>query len=458
MPKTSLLPYQRRAVREVEGFDMRALICMDPGLGKTIVSLSSLARNREIAMPAVVVCPAVAKYVWESEAKQHCGWPVTICEGMEPPKQGLQDTSGLVVINYDILKGWVRYLRDLNPQTIIFDECQNLVNRQRQRTRAARALAATVPCVFALSGTPLMNRPAELWPVLNILRPDLYPAFWPFAHRYCAPKRRPWGWEYKGAARLDELNAELRQNLMLRYRKSEVLKELPPKFRATVACPLTGDARAEYRKASTDFMSWLRQQDAIAAAGASRAPAMTMIGHLLQLVARLKFPLVVNWANQFLIDKPGEKLILFGYHRKMIEALQRRVKAKSVVIYGGVTGRARQAAIQQFQTDKRTRVAINQLQAGGVAATMTAATNVAFTQLWWRPGDFVQAGDRIHRIGQTQTTYEHWLICPGTIEEKLCKVLEEKQAVLSAVLDGGSQDTDLDVYTRLMLKIRDEGL
>lgn len=457
MAKTTLFPYQRETVRKFEAFGGRALGALDPGLGKTICTLSYLARNWRETLPVVIVCPAAVKFTWEDEAVKHAGRRVVICESRTPPTDsGFGHGAEIYVINYDIIAYWVPYFRSLGIQTLVLDECQNLINRTAKRTKAVRRLASNVEHVIALSATPLMNRPSELWVILNILRPDLFPSFSTYAWEYCEPYYGKWGWEYKGATNLDQLHAILTKNLMVRYRKSDVLKDLPSKMRAVVPCELDKAGKAEYRKARDDFYTWLTQQDPGKLTSAKRAGAMGKVGYLLRLVARLKLRSVVNWANDFLANS-DEKLVLFAYHTKMIEALQRRVKAKSVVISGAVTGRARSAAVEQFSKDPRTRLSINQLQAGGVGLNgFTVAATLGFSELWWRPGDFLQAADRLHRIGQVSTVWENWLVARGTIEERLCKVLQEKQSSLSAALDGGDTQHDIDVFDLLLKEVEKE--
>lgn len=457
MAKTTLFPYQRETVRKFEKFEGRALGALDPGLGKTICTLSYVARNWRQTLPVLIVCPAGVKYTWEDEATKHAGRRVVICESRTPPADsGFGHGAEIYVINYEILPYWVRYFQTIGINTVIIDECQNLINRATKRTKAVKKLAANVEHVIALSATPLMNRPSELWPILNILRPDIWPSFSTFAWEYCEPKMGRWGWEYKGATNLDKLHKELTDNVMVRYRKADVLKDLPSKMRAVIPCELDREGKAEYRKARDDFYMWLMQQDPGKVTSAKRAGAMGKVGYLLRLVARLKLRSVVTWANDFLANT-DEKLVLFAYHTKMIEALQRRCKAKSVVISGAVTGRARAAAVEQFSKDPRTRLSINQLQAGGVGLNgFTVAATLGFSELWWRPGDFLQAADRLHRIGQVSTVFENWLVAHGTIEERLCKVLQEKQGSLSAALDGGETQHDIDVFDLLLTELEQE--
>lgn len=459
MARTALLGYQRETVRRTEAFNGRALIAHDPGLGKTICVLSWLARNRDIALPCLVVCPAAVKTGWRHEAITHAGRRVFICETTEPPdEQGFSPGAEIYVINYDILRYWVSWFRKIGLQTIVFDECQALANRKSKRTRAARTLSRGIPHVLMTSGTPLLNRPVELWPALNILYPEQFGGFTEFAHEFCKPEKKQWGWVFNGAENLDVLHQRLTETCLIRYRKADVLKDLPPKTRHIIPMELDETSRKEYNHANSEFLIWLTQIDPGKAMSAARAPAMAKVGYLLRLIAKLKMRSVVRWANTFLRDYPDEKIVLFAYHREAIRVLQKWVKAKSVIISGSVTGRKREASREQFMKDRATRVSINQLQAGGVGLNgYTVACHMAFCETWWRPGDFRQAADRLHRIGQFRPVTENWLIVPNTIEERLCEVLQQKQGTLSAVLDGDPLRERLDVFDKLLASYRGIG-
>lgn len=441
-------PYQKEVVYDIEDFNGRSLCSLDMGLGKTLISLWLLKRERIDSFPAIVVCPASIKYQWEREAIR-VGIRPTVLEGQKAFKEGRKmDVPRLTIINYDILRFWLPVLLKRKFKTIIFDECQYLLNRRSQRTKACTALGRVAKHVIALSGTPLVNRPAELWPTLHILRPDIYSSFWSFAQRFCKPRRTPWGWSYDGASNLDILHSTLRRTCMVRRLKTEVLKDLPEKMRCVV--PVEISDRKEYELARDDFMGWLKQRQADRVVSASRAQQLTQIGYLLRLCAKLKFRAVAEWCNKFL-DETDEKLVIFAVHTKMIEALNRRVEGnRHVIVDGSVTGRDRKIAVDQFQRDPRTRVFIGNIKAAGVGLNLTAANTVAFAELYWRPGDHTQAEDRCHRIGTVKTVWAYYLTAANTIEEKLAKIIQEKQQVIRTVLDGGVQDEDLNIFDQLI--------
>ncbi len=447
MGKIELMPFQRECLREVEWFGGRCLIAMEMGTGKTLVALEHLRRHPE-SLPAVVICPASVKYHWEREALRIGFRRPLVLEGRNTSgTDGSPLVPVLAIVNYDVLRDWLPVLKRWRPKTVVLDECHYLQSGRTRRTKAATELCKGIPGVLALSGTPLLNRPIELYPVLHLLRPKVWSSRWWFVQKYCNPRWTPWGWNYKGATNADELHESLSREVMVRRLKSDVLSELPPKLREVIPVP-TSDPD-EYRRADLDFAAWLHRQDPAKAKRSLKAEAMVKVGYLLRLAARLKLPAAVEWINDFL-DGGDEKLVVFARHRAMIDGLRQGCRAKSVTVDGAVTGRKRAAMVDAFQTDSGVRLLLGNIQAAGVGITLTAACHVAFAEMAWRPGDHTQAEDRCHRIGTTRTVWSHYLVARGTVEEKLCGIVQQKQETLSAVLDGGRVEGDLDVLDLLL--------
>lgn len=437
--------YQIKAVRAAHKFSGRCLMALDMGLGKSLVSLLYAQRHLHLR-PIVVICPATLKWNWEHEAVKHVQMRADILSGRKPPRGGFKPRHRLIIINYDILKDWVKYLLKLKPQLVVIDECSALGNRQSKRSRAVKVLCRDVPHVLALSGTPLTNRPAELWPTLNILRPDLYPSFFPFGFLYCGAKKNHWGWEFKGATRLKRLHNNLLEQVMVRERKEDVLKELPSKRRVVLPFEISRD---EYSRALHGFLSWMADRNPSKLRTAERAEGLVKLGYLRRLAAKLKLPQVIEWVDSFMKEEDG-KLVLFAIHRKIIARLQKRYKGICVVVDGSVKGRHRQLAVEQFQTKNATRLFIGNVKAAGVGLTLTAANTVAIAELGWTPGEMTQAEDRTHRIGQKKSVTVYYLIAKDTIEEDLLKLITKKQKILNAVVDGKGKGDNLNLFDKLV--------
>lgn len=448
---TTPYPYQLEGVEVLERFKGRSLLADEMGLGKSFETLLYMQRNPDV-LPAVIVCPASLKYNWEREATIHIGRRAVVLEGTKPSRGGFHQRHGIIVLNYDILHAWVDVLEKLKPQLIIFDECQYLSSPGARRTKAARLLSRSIPHVLGLSGTPLTNRPAELWSVLNMIRPDLYPSFYPYAHRYCGPKRTPWGTEYKGATNLGELHTNLKRDLMVRRLKADVLKDLPEKQRSIV--PVVVQDYDEYAQAQKDYLSWIGKRIPSKLAGAERTEQLSKLNGMKQLAGRLKLPATIEWIDSFLEGSEG-KLIVFAVHRALVKDLYERFQPTAVMVNGSVTGYKRQLAVDKFQKDRKTRLFIGNIQAAGKGLTLTAASTVVFAEYGWTPAEHLQAEDRIHRIGQKKVSDCYYLTAKGTLEEWLVDYIQRKQKTLNAVLDDGEgEDMEFvaDKLTRHLLR------
>jgi len=443
---TKAFPYQLKGVRKIAHFHGRALLADEMGLGKTFQSLMWSVENPN-SLPGVIICPASLKWNWQREAAHHFGIRADVLEGTKPNIRRFKyHQPDFVIINYDILEPWFDILMRIAPDLVILDEVQAIKSLTAKRTKLTHALCQGVPNIIALSGTPLTNRPAELYSILHLLRPDLYPNFWPFAHRHCQPRKTRWGWQFKGAVRLKELHTNLTRTLMIRRLKADVMEDLPSK--TITVTPLTIERRQEYRQARDNFINWLKKQSVRKAKRASNAQKLVQIGYLKRLAAELKLKASIQWIDDFL-ESSDEKLIVFGVHHHILKPIYQKYKRWSVLITGETAGRKRQIAVDKFQHDRETRLLIGNVQAAGVGLNMTASAYQCFVELPWTPAEMLQCIDRCHRIGQQRGVNIYLLIGRGTIEEKLWKILETKWSVLTQTLDGIESSSTEDIINLL---------
>ena len=428
--KKTLYPFQKKGVAFIEAKDGRALIGDEMGLGKTAQALAWLQLHPEIR-PVVIVVPASLKLNWAKEITMWMSSPglVQILNGTTPSKL----IGNIIIINYDILPNWIGALLHIKPKVLIIDEVHYVKNNGAKRTKAIKKLGKGIPHVIALSGTPIVNRPVEIYNAVKLIDSSVLPSFWEYGQKYCGAKHNGFGWDFSGATNTEELHEVLTHTLMIRRKKVDVLPDLPEKVRAFI--PMELDNQSLYNKAEDDFISFVKDRKGKAAAErASNAQALAEIEGLKQLAVQGKLKQCIIWIQDFLaLD---EKLVIFAVHKFVIDALMKAFPEVSVKVDGSVTGLGRQKAVDEFQSNPNMRLFIGNVKAAGVGITLTAASNVAFLELPWTPGEVSQAEDRTHRIGQKDSVTIHYLLAAGTIEEKVAKLIDKKRKVLDAVLDG----------------------
>jgi len=373
----NLYNYQIDTVRRITRFKGKSLLALDMGLGKTVLSLEWINRNKQIARPCLVVCPASLKYNWEREGLVHFNWTSRVLDGKKAYLNHVLNRK-LVIINYDILKEWVECIIQAKFQTIIFDECQYLCNPNSQRSLAAKQISEGVPHILGLSGTPLTNKPSELWSILNIIRPDLYPSFFKFKMRYCDPKKAAWGWNFSGSSNLDELNKRLLNEVMIRKRKSDVLQDLPEKVRNVVILEIKD--KKQYNYALKDFIKWMQETNPDKVEGAVKAEGLVKIGYLKRLAAELKLSVAFEWLDSFL-EQNDEKIIIFAIHKKIITEIHKKYRKISVVVDGSLSSKEKHRNFEAFVKDKKLKILIGNIKSAGVGWSAKGISNVGFFEM-----------------------------------------------------------------------------
>lgn len=452
---TVLRRYQLEGVAALSRFGGRALLGDDPGLGKSLQALWWTKENN--AWPAVVVCPASLKWNWDHEAKKHLGMHTEVLETTRPRKGMLSRSCRLFIINYDILGPWIKFLHEQKPKLVVLDESHYVSPTATQRTRWVNTLCDGIPHLLCLTGTPITNRPLDLWPSLNLLQPKKWPSITAYGHAFCGPKKEYGRWNFRGASNLDVLHRRLVRNCLVRRLKEDVLTELPAKQRCVV--PLGVTDLDEYVEAAHRFRKWLGRYYHGGKKGRHRAEALVRAGKLKLLAARLKLPAVLEWVDNFL-EGTNEKLLVFAVHHKVLNALRERYPKLSVLVHGGITGRFRQVAFDDFNRKPKLRLFLGQIKAAGVGWNCNSASTTVFAELAWAPGTHTQAEDRCHGLNRGVEgvhSSAHYLIAKGTMEEKLCELLQRKMTIIERVVDGRKDGvTDLNVFDLLMKSLEGE--
>jgi SNF2 family DNA or RNA helicase len=464
--KTDLYPFQIEGVKSALRRN-RILIADEMGLGKTPQALAFLQARKDLR-PAVIVCPASLKLNWIQEINKFLGDTpeniTSILSGKKP--ESVSAATPIQIINYDVLDAWLPVLK---PKVVIGDEAHYIKNGKSARSKAFKKLCRGAEMVMLLTGTPVMNRPIELFYLVNMLAPHEFSDYISFGKRYCAGHEKQivirggdkkMIWDFSGQSNLQELNTKLKRSVMIRRLKKDVLDDLPPLRYASVPVELSNPEA--YLEAERNFIRWLRGEitegtySSEKLVAARKAQAMTKIEYLKQIAAMGKLDAAIEWVKDFL--ESGEKLVLFVHHRSVGNAIVNAFPG-CAVLSGATKEKDRMPNVNRFQTNPECRLFVGSIQAAGVGLTLTAASNVAVLEYPWRPADMIQAVSRCHRIGQKSSVTAWCLVAKvegtETIDEKILKTLRDKVSMVDAIVDG-TADTDKgildDVLDDLMQK------
>jgi len=455
------LPFQRAGI--AYALDRpNVLIADEMGLGKTIQAIGVHNADPTIKK-TIVICPASLRLNWQREFSKWATRPVTVAVVQGGKATDFpQSEFDVLVINYDVVKKHRERIDAHSWDLLIVDEAHYLKNGKAARTKAvlgSKTKTATTAGIKAgrrvfLSGTPLVNRPVELWSLVEALDPeDLGKSFFGFAKRYCNAHQGRWGWDFTGASNLSELQRRLRERLMVRRLKSEVLTELPAKRRQILEIPANGATsavRAE-REAAQRHEEVLHELQAMAElAKASENPedyenavrrlreglgvAFTELSKARHAVALAKVPHVVEHLRSALEEGP---VVVFAHHKDVVAAIAEEFEG-SVTITGSTKLEDRQAAVDAFQGGQA-NLFVGNLQAAGVGITLVRSSHVVFAELDWVPGNLSQAEDRCHRIGQDQSVLVQHLVLQDSLDARMAQTVIEKQQVIDRALDHDVQ-------------------
>lgn len=424
------------------------LIADEMGLGKTIQALGYINARPEIRR-VLVICPKTVKLNWRNECRK---WLVRKFSIGAFPECKKLDGIDITIVNHDNLK---KLPPEMTWDLMVRDEAHADKNPKTARSKAVKALRKRCTNVLALTGTPILNKPVELFPLLSLVCPEVWDppglkgqeyvgpgeggGFFKFAKRYCNAHKEYYGrksfWNFNGASNLPELQEKLRASCMVRRLKKDVLTELPAKRRQTIALKLEDaeDLLAEERRLfDTGILEDGDEWQTLARAKAKLA--FEDISRTRRELALKKVPAVLEHVIEAL--ETSEKIVLFAHHHEVIDAL---TEGLAEFLPARIDGRtptdSRNEAVQRFQNDPTCRVIIGSIGAMGVGLTLTAASHVIFAELDWVPAMVSQAEDRCHRIGQRNAVFVQHLVIEGSLDSRMVELLIQKQEIADLALD-----------------------
>jgi SNF2 family DNA or RNA helicase len=418
-----------------------ALLADDMGLGK---SAQALRAARAFRGKTLVVCVSYARDNWAGREEElgkksevEKWWPdgfknSLILSGTKPSLiPVISQETQIVIIHYDILHAWVDALIAWGVRTIILDECQFCQSETSRRSKAARVIARTCAVRIGLSGTPMENRPRNLWNICDILSEGRFGEnFFRYGVVFCNGHKEQITldkviWDFKGSSNEDELRHRLKF-FMLRRTKVDVAAELPAMTRTIVNI----DVGRKYQFQVTPVI----------------AKSKKAMRRILNVAADGKLKEAVTLIRDY---AEGRKVVVFTHRRRIAEYVVEAMtgyKVNASFIHGGVTQPKRLAIVKDAIRCKTDHVLAATINSMGTSIDLSYASVCVFLELTWEPSKLAQAESRLHRFGQKLPVLTVYIIARGTADELILHKVISKlglQSDLGMGLSNGLQE-DLD--------------
>lgn len=419
--------------------------------GKTIQSL--VLANEWQANRVLIVCPDKLKLNWKNEAET---WltKTTLTRGIANSKHF--PATDVVIINYESVKKQRKAIDARNWDLLICDEAQALKNAKAQRTGAVLGTPKTKGIQASrsifLTGTPIMNRPEELWTIAHHCAPDDFYSWWEYVHRYCDAKEesiyikinrtmtRKSVLNTRGASNTEELGKKLRSLFMVRRLKKDVEKDLPEKVNQVIEI----EPEDKYITKTINKSNEWKQAHAVeyenfingSAESLPNTPAFAEFSTLRKTLAFSK----VDWTIDFLmlLLESVSKIVVFAHHTNALLSLGTNFPDNSVVVTGSLKPDIAHHHVVRFQEDPSCNLFFGSMLATGTGITLTAASHMVFVEQPLRPSDLEQCIDRCHRIGATanKLLIQH-LVYANSLDSLIMQMNRRKQQVARSILDVG---------------------
>ena len=451
-----LLNFQKMGLDFLLKSSGNALLADDMGLGKTVQTLAYIASEKQ-SLPALIVAPLVTLTNWQREIERFMKKKsrngrivendVPTITSIRSGKRGEISNHDFYIINYELLHKSHADLAKLKIKTLVCDEVQHLRSKTTQKYKAVKTLASVKSIKYrvGLSGTPIYNHGSEIWPIVDILKPGLLGSFKEFCEYFCYQ-------DEKGKAivvpnKRDGLRYVLQRDVMLRRKKSDVLKELKDKvrYKETIDADETyyknelnkiwSKLEEEQKNAETKFNKLASYQRAIQSE--RQAAGVAKLHHVIDFVKN--------------IMEIEESVVVFCHHKNIHKLLHESLQEfKPSSIIGGQNDKIRQDNIDRFQNGD-TKLMVAGLRAGSMGINLTRAKYVIFAELDWTPAIHRQAEDRLHRIGQKNTVFAYYLIGKRTLDEHVANILVDKSYEIDAIMDESHDSYENEEKAKLIL-------
>lgn len=430
-----VLRFQEDGVRWMFTNPKDILLADEMGLGKTLQTVllfNCIVEQKNRALKILIVCPNNAKLVW----KQHCEQLLVRQHEIELVSTSLcMGLGDILIANYEAVVKWDTALVFTKWDIVVFDEGHKIKNPSAKRSRACYSIRGEKNVI--ITGTPIVNYAYEVFPLIHYLDPENHPSASRHERLYGGRGNSRFGYN------LNRLNSLLRATIMLRRRKKDVLTELPAKWRRVIEYEAPEDLQ---KLIEEEKKLWKEMKSSVTAAQAQMLSAManesdtamsdvdwasiidslmltkrtafTEMSRIAHLIGIAKIPFIIEHVEDLLENV--DKVVVFGHHRDVLQAIHKHFGQKSVLLIGGNSNQPQAIvdAQNRFNNDPNCRVFVGGIKIAE-AYSLRGTSTVVFTEQSWIPGEYTQSEDRCHGIGRGEIDASRLNILHITFQDSL---------------------------------------
>jgi len=467
----SLRNFQKVGVEFINAVDGNGIIADEMGLGKTPQGIGACVFNN---WRTLVICPASLKTNWYREIYKFTGKQATVLFGSIPDEYDIVklivDKPTWTIVNYDMISKnvdimddktkekvkkwpWIDLINIAGFDAILIDEAHYIKNVGSLRSQASRMLKA--PHIMPLTGTPLMNRPSELWPLLTMVAPNQFPSYEQFTLRYTH--------DGKEARNVEELK-NLLKSYMIRRLKRDVIKELPPINRIYETHDMSDEAMRKYKKVLQGIYEVLATYKPGHAGEEWKVTSiLTEIMRLKQICSDDKLDRASEMAIELYdsadVDDPNRKVIIFSQFEGAVKEIAKRLGHEAVYFTGSNPMHERTKLQDEFQNNDKVKFLVTTMRVAGEGLNLTRAGSVIFVDLGWTPAIHEQAEARAYgRLSNLHSINSYYLIASNTIEDWIQELLAMKMRIITEVVEGVKEvrDSDSSIANEIIKRLKDQ--
>ena len=430
----TLRDYQHYGVNwmySLKQLGMGGILADDMGLGKTVQTIA-FSTYLSSENPILIIGPTNVVFNWKDEINKFLPSASVLLYNGQNRENKIKKIAShrFIISSLGVIKNDIELLKHIKFTAIFIDEAQYIKNSNTQIFKAVKELVS--PIKIAMTGTPIENHMSDLWSLFDFCIPD-----------YLGPKR-----QFDVTVKDDNVGM-LKTRIkpfILRREKREVLNSLPEKTEIILKCPLTPEQEKLYETILLATKKGIKNS----VGKQERINILTALLKLRQvcihpgLIENLdlknmksnKFELIKEKITE--LTQKGHKVVIFSQFTKMLDILSEWTASQHIKTYridGTISGKKRQDTVKEFQENTNASIFAISLKAGGVGINLTSADYVIHMDPWWNPAIESQATDRVHRMGQKNKVIVYKLYTENTIEEKILELQQEKQSLISEIID-----------------------